>query len=243
MEEKVTSTRRVVKKPTKKSVRRTGVRIVKSQPATKAYVKKLLDQRIEPKYTQSSTGILSVYASNTTAGSVWQDITSGISQGAGDFGNRIGDQINLLNLNLNYTCFCPAGATAAPSNCIRVCVVQYMRDDGTPVSTQMLRTTSILGGPYYSSYSLRNRDYLKFYKIIYDERHIVISQTAAATSVSSAYRHDIKVSIPLKGKVVHYTAGSTTSVNGIWVFAIADQPTVAGNPNVAMNWQLLYQDA
>jgi len=215
----------------------------RSMLATKSYVNKVLSKTIEPKYAQSSTGILTIYASNTTAGSAWQDITSGISQGAGDFNNRIGDQINLLNLNLNYTVFAPAGATTAPSNCIRVCVVQYCRDDATPVSTQMFRTTSILGGPWYSAYSLRNRDYLKFYKIIYDKRHVVVSNTAAATAVDGKYRVDVAVSIPLKGKVVHYTAGSTTSVNGIWVFAIGDQATVAANPNVAMNWQLLYHDA
>lgn len=211
--------------------------------ATKSYVNKVLSKTIEPKYTQSSTGILTAYASNTAAGSTWQDVTSGISQGQGDFGNRIGDQINLLNLNLNYTVFYPAGAASLPSACIRVCVVQYCRDDNTPLTTQMFRTTSILGGPWYSSYSLRNRDYLKFYKIIYDKRHIVVTQTAAATAVDSKYRADVAVSIPLKGKVVHYTAGSTTSVNGIWVFVIGDQASVASNPNVAMNWQLLYHDA
>lgn len=209
---------------------------------TKATITKMISKKFETKYSQASTGIQSVFASGTTAGSYWQDITSAISQGAADFNNRIGDQVTLMGLNLNYTAFTPAAATATPSNCVRIMVIQYCRDDNTPLSTQLFRTNSLLVANQYNSYGMRNRDYLKFYKVLYDQRHILITNTAAATAVPPNYRADVKVYIPLN-KVVHYIAGGTTSENGIWFFAIGDQGTTVQNPNVAANWHLTYKDA
>lgn len=210
--------------------------------ATKVAIERAITKKLEVKYSQSSTGIQNVFSSGTTAGSFWTDITSFISQGAGDFNNRIGDQISLNLLSLNYTIFTPAAATATPSNVVRVMVIQYCRDDNTPLSTQLFRTNSLLVANQYNAYGMRNRDYLKFYKVIYDQRHVVITNTAAATAVPPNYRVDVKTHIPLK-KIVHYIAGGTVSENGIWLFAIGDQGTTVQNPNFAANWQLTYTDA
>lgn len=210
--------------------------------ATKVAIEKAISKKLEVKYVQTATGIQTVYASNSTAGSYWYDMTSSISQGAADYANRIGDLITPKLLSLNYTIFTPAAASATPSNVVRVMVIQYCRDDNAPLSTQLFRTNSLLAAGLYSSYSWRNRDYLKFYKVLYDQRHVVNTNTLAATAVPDSYRVDVKVHIPLK-QAIHYIAGGTTSENGIWFFAIGDQASATQNPNVAANWQLTYTDA
>lgn len=213
----------------------------------KKQVAKIARKLSETKYTQSSSGITTVYANvaNNT-GAYWQDMTATISPGTDDFAKRIGDKINISQIKLNYTVFMPAGANAYPSAVVRIMVVQYLRNDNAPASSEIFRTNSTIGGPYLSSYSYRNRDYMRFYHILYDKRVLVQGNTTAAVTQPPNYRVDKSVVIPLRKiqKTIQYVAAGTVSDNGIWFFAIGDQPhVVGGDPNVAMNYQILYKDS
>lgn len=214
---------------------------------TKMEIAKAVKKVGEPKYVQPSTGIQSVYANAVAnTGTYWLDLTASISQGAADYGNRIGDKISMSQIKLNYTIFYPAGAASLPSACVRVMVIQYLRSDNAPSSAELFRQSNVVsGGGMYSAYSFRNRDYMKFYHVLYDRRHIVDTNNAAATAVPSTYRVDRAVTVPLKKlqKVIQYTGGGTQSTNPVFFFAIGDQPTTGGqNCNVAANAQLLYRD-
>lgn len=216
----------------------------------KYQVAKIARNMLETKYTQTSTGIQAVYANATNnTGVYWQDITATVSQNPGDFANRIGDKISITQMKMNYTIFCPSPIVdnpVAPSNCVRVMIIQYLRNDNAPASSELFRTNSTLGGPYLSSYSFRNRDYKKFYHVLYDKRHCVNTNRVYTTAIPTKYRVDVAVKIPIRKmqKVIQYTGGSTTSDNGIWFFAIGDQAHNAiQDPNVAANFEILYKDA
>lgn len=213
---------------------------------TRKQIAKALNKRSETKYVQPSTGIQSVYANAVAnTGTYWLDLCAGISQGALDYGNRIGDKLTLTSMRLNYTIFYPAGASSYPSSAVRIMIIQYLRSDNSPSSAELLRQSNVVSaGGMYSAYSFRNRDYMSFYHVLYDKRHVVNTNTLAATAVPSSYRIDRSVRISLKKarKVIQYTGGGTQSVNPIFFFAIGDQPTVASNPNLAANAYIQYRD-
>jgi len=240
MESKRTPGRVTIRKPKGKKKVTEAVRAV-----ARDETKRVLSRELETKYAQPSTGIQTVFASNAAnTGVYWQDVTSAISQGVGDFGNRVGDAIVMNNIIMNYTIFAPPGATTGISNCVRVMLVQYKRSDNAPSSAELLRTTTVVtGANAYSAYSFINRDYRKFYHILYDKRHVVVSNNAAALSTPSAYRFDKQVMIRKMDHKIQYTAASTQAVNPIFFFAIGDQATIAQNPNVAANFFLTYKDA
>jgi len=131
----------------------------KSKKSTKTLAKKIdqiVNRKLETKYVQSSPaiGTIQAYASATTSGSFFFDLTAQVSQGLLDFANRVGDRIQVTSLTINYTIFKIPTVTCNPSDCVRIMVVQYKRADSTPASTEMLRTNSIFGGAsVVSSYS------------------------------------------------------------------------------------------
>lgn len=207
--------------------------------------KRVLSRELETKYVQPSTGIQAVYANAAAnTGTYWQDLTASISQGNGDYGNRVGDAIVMKSITMNYTIFTPPGATSGISNCVRVMLVQYRRDDAAPSSGQMLRQCTVAtGAGAYSAYSFINRDYRKYYHILYDKRHVVISNNAAALSTPASYRVDKQVTLRKMDHRIQYESGGTQATNPIYVFFIGDQVTIAQNPNVSANFFLQYKDA
>lgn len=231
----------------KKPRARKAVRQTKATKKLDKEIHHVIDKMAEPKYFQPSTGIQSVYAnaaSNT--GTYWFSLMSGISQNTGDYANRVGDKISLTSLTMNYTIFSPAGAAARPSSCVRVMLIQYLRSDAIPSSGELFRQSDVVsGGGMYSSYSFRNRDYMNFYHVLYDKRHVVNANTTAAVTIPTHYRVDKTVHVKLKKarKTIGYTGGGTNSVNPIYFFAIGDQATTAGaDPNVAANFNIIYRD-
>jgi len=152
-------------------------------------------------------------------------LSAGLSQGLGDFGNRIGDEINMKTLRLRLQ---PYWNGSGP--CIyRVIVFQYLNDPDGATSTAslinlLLHSTNVQTNLAPSTpYDHDNRD---SFKVHYDKVFKINPQCYqynANTNVGQSNFHKIDLKIPAKyDRVKYFANGTTTTKNELFFMVITD---------------------
>lgn len=172
-------------------------------------VKNVLKKTSELKYHGTSKAPTSVVQSQTT---VTPLSLLTISQGITDAGNRIGDIIELVDLEMRYFLKQEAVAAAVVStvngHMARVIVVQ-VAENVTPAIGNILKTPDVL-----SEY---NYDYIgpkKTMNVLYDRTHCLCPGGIAAADLQYVHK---KIPIRTKKRVQYAAAGTDPIMNDLFL--------------------------
>jgi len=207
-------------------------------------VKSDLKKTEETKMFAASFGLTSIYGG--TAGALMQHLT-GLAQAITD-SDRVGDEITVKHLSMNFLLRNQVGATSNEFNDIRILIFQYKATDMLPIPSEMFITNNALGGgAVNSAYSCRNIDYLGVYNVLYDKTFHLEAGTPNAlnyATTGNSWKH-VKATIPLKyvKRKIQFKAASTNTTNGLWLMAIGSSASVASNPQIGCSWCISYTDA
>lgn len=169
----------------------------------------------------------------------------GLTQGTGDYGNRVGDTLTMKGLRLRLQ---PNTIAFNNSVIYRIIVFQYLNDPDGATSTASL--TNLLMHSAQIGMSLApsapyDHDNRSSFKIHYDKTFTfnVGALTTANVNPGSS-RHHI-INIPFKqgskyAKVQYYSAGTTTTKNELFMLVLTDSATNMAIPYVG---HLYYTDS
>lgn len=205
----------------------------KKETATKEYVKKVIDNRMEDK--QLGTNLINQLSDNVAQ----FFLLNGISQG-GDQGQRVGDRIRMKHLDLRYSA--TQAGTGTGSQCIRVIIFVDRQPNGAAPSATQLFLDTTAGEEYVSPFNINGS---KRYKILYDKFHD-IQRVGGATdtrSVVSKNKQKIKINMPV---VYNGTTSGIASINtnALYCAIVGDQASGA-NASVSFDAvpSLIFEDA
>lgn len=204
----------------RKTYTKRRARAPKVTPAIKKYVSKKLDQRIEDKYQE-------LYASGgqDINGSL-QDLTSGITVGTGDTGNRIGDSIRYKYLLVDY-----AFELADTFNLCRVIIFQWLSSSSAGVSSVLSQTGTTYAPQGYYQHDNMNAG---MFKIMYDDK---INLNAGYP----VHRRTLTLR-NFKLKKVQFSAGGSTLIKGgLYALFVSDSGAVS-HPVATITSRIVYED-
>jgi len=233
---------------THKTTRRQTRKSKGNKLATVRQVKSLIKHNTEIKYMQSQVRQGSL---DTTSYADWSGYIQQINlipQGD-DIGQRIGDQIRMQNIRLNFS------IVNASANFARVRLILFtfrQERNGAPVLVSDILAETGNTQAVISSYNLRNQG---SYNILYDRIFTVsssngtlpISGTAGAVGGAPCINGSIRKR--LKNLVVQYTGGALTDpttkgyLGMLWVSDVASGAIVSQKPQVMWHQTLRYTDA
>lgn len=173
---------------------------------------------------------------NFTMGTSAFIATAGISQGTGDFGSRIGDQITLMRLISRMTFAFPPGITATK---LRIIFFQYKQNPDAitvvPTSVCNLYMESAYDGTVNIVNAPHDFDNRHSFVTLYDKTMSINQETAAAT-------HVVHKTINLdlhKSKLSFSNATTAVVANAIYCIVVSDTTTVA---NMSYVQRIFYTD-
>jgi hypothetical protein len=191
----------------------------KSANLTKAVVRQMIDSKLNVE--DEKKWILNEYtATGVDSAGIVLDLTA-ITQGIGDTGNRVGDQIVLDRARLSY-----AVASADTTNVVRVLIFKWM-PQSVPVITNLLTS-----GGSQIPWAPHNTDTADQYQVLYDRLHFL---AASGPGIDG----DV-LEIKLPGKV-QFSGGSTTGTGKIYLILVSDSGAIP-HPVMNLNCALYYED-
>ena len=197
--------------------------------------------RIEPEtkwaeYTNTS-------ATATYSGTL-VSFNTGLSQGTGDFGYRIGDSLTMKSLRLRIQ---PQTYNYNVSVNYRIILFQLLNDpDGAlsnaSIPNLLLHDAQV--GTVLAPSAPYDHDNRKSFKILYDKNFKFNPQTLTTANVNPGETRLHKINISFKksrtAKVQYFAAGTTTTQNELFMLVITDSSATLAIPYVA---HLYYTDA
>lgn len=222
---------------------------MKVAKAVKTYVHKALKVAPELKYTNTQVNGLYMCKDNGGASAAYYCLTDVISQGVGDTNMRIGDSINLVNLDARFIMYSQSGQ---PNPFCRLIIFQYHEYVATGGSIgsaleAILPATNILNVGAGSVLGVtspydHDRRRSKSFTILYDKNFNLAYNTA--TNPISINNKQIHVKRKLRGKLMYANESTTTAKNHVFVLAMSNDAYNTGtNPQVAMGQQIVFTDA
>lgn len=152
---------------------------------------------------------------------------STITQGDTDL-TRDGDSLYLRSINLKGCCQLDVLATSA---IVRIMVVQWF-DDSTPA------VSDILSGSYLGTVNAPSSSYFhdqrNKFRVLYDRR-VLLNDGNTECQI-----FDTKYLKPSKRKI-HFTAGTTTGSNKLWLVAVSD--SISNLPTMNYVSRITFNDA
>jgi len=168
-------------------------------------------------------------------------VLGGITQGPGDFGQRIGDKIALKSLHIRGQFQLAAGYDYAPVRMV-IWMAKYNPDGASSyVSMANEYFTSIVDNTNYAPFALKDWDNMGSFTTLYDTQFSMHSHIAVGATPDGAVAiKTINLRIPLKNKIVQfYNAGSTITRNNLFVSFYS---SVDGAVSFPYNMRLTYTD-
>lgn len=194
-------------------------------PASKAYVKRMIRKDVETKYDDA---IFSANVDSLGTGAL-VDIFDP-SQGTGD-GQRIGDKTTYRSLKLRYKITVQAVSPVQ----VRIIVFQWYPNTVLSVPTpstilwDLTAPDRSVTSPYY-------HDYQNQFQILYDRVHTV--SNAGPTGIY----HVKNFSLKYVKKTCNFAAGGLNGSNKLYVMAVSSSNAV-NHPYVFMYTRVYYDDA
>lgn len=214
----------------KKAVATKAVDVRQDRQITRI-VKKLNATKPETKWAEYSSTVYPDYNGSLTSFNV------GLTQGTGDFGNRVGDSLTMKGLRLRLNCFWDAAATTV----YRIILFQYLEDpDGATSSASitnlLLHSTQV--GNALAPFAPYDHDNRTSFKVWYDKIHSFSPQALTSTNTNIGQCRPHEIDIRFKegskfAKVKYYAAGTTTTHNELFMLIISNSATTLTVPYCA----------
>lgn len=226
----------------------------KVSACVKKYVKKELRQFPEKKYTNVDENGLSMcrdVSGATGATAAYYCITDQIVQGTGDTNQRIGDSINLIDMDARFLFYQPTSTN--PNPFCRLIVFQWHNYLDTTAAigqalAAILPISNILnngGGGVSDVTSPYDIDHQRSdtFTILYDKM-FGLSFNNPTTSNTSINQHHIHIKKKLRGKVLYVNGSQTSAQNHIFVLAMSNNIyDRTNNPQLVGGHQIRFTDA
>lgn len=201
----------------KKSFRRNSKNLMPPIKLLNAAIDKRMHQTAEKKYFDTSLTYSSVSATYPfDNGDVMIDLSSP-AQGTGDLG-RIGDEILLNSIEINYLIFSPNAAAQAARFITRVTIFQWAADS-TPDISDLVQagasTVDNLISPW--THDMQGLRKILYNRVItlFDDRAAAVFRVADNDFVEKEFI-DYKKK-PLKDRRISFIVGSADGYNHIWL--------------------------
>lgn len=213
----------------KKAVATKAVDVRQDRQITRI-VRKLNATKPETKWAEYSATLAPDYNGSLVSFNV------GLTQGTGDFGNRVGDSLTMKGLRLRLNAYWNAAATTV----YRIIVFQYLEDpDGATSSASitnlLLHSTQV--GTNLAPFAPYDHDNRTSFKVWHDKvySHSPLTLTSTNTNPGQARPHEIDIRFKEGSKfakVKYYAAGTTTTHNELFMLIISDSATALSVPYV-----------